>query len=282
MDKPEAKLRKLEDILAKMGSVLIAYSGGADSTFLLKVALDVLGQNVLATTARAPIVPSWELTAAEEMAHQLGARHLFIETGVLDDPDFSYNPPDRCYICKRALFSRLRELASKHGLNKVIEGSNQDDLSEYRPGLRAVREFAVKSPLVEAGFTKAQIRSLSREMGLPTWNKPAQTCLATRFSYGEHLTPEKLKRVEEAEGFLHSLNLRQVRVRDHGVLARIEVPGEDMAHLLELASRAVDKLKELGYTYITLDLEGHRTGSMKGISIRLTPSSSAQQRSPTT
>jgi uncharacterized protein len=262
MGKLEAKLRKLEDTLAKMGSVLIAYSGGADSTLLLKVALDVLGENVLATTARAPILPSLELAAAEEMAHRLEARHLFIETGVLDDPDFSSNPPDRCYICKRALFSRLRELASEHGLNQVIEGSNQDDLSEYRPGLRAVREFGVKSPLVEAGFTKAEIRSLSREMSLPTWNKPAQTCLATRFPYGERLTAEKLKRVEKAEGFLHSLNFRQVRVRDHGVLARIEVPGEDMARLLELASQVVERLKELGYTYIALDLEGHRTGSM--------------------
>lgn len=153
-------------------------------------------------------------------------------------------------------------MASKHGLNEVIEGSNRDDLGEYRPGLRAVRELGVRSPLAEARFTKAEIRSLSREMGLPTWNKPAQICLATRFPYGERLTREKLKRVEEAEGFLHSLDLGQVRVRDHGVLTRIEVPGEDMARLLELAPRVVDRLKGSGYTYITLDLEGYRTGSM--------------------
>lgn len=265
MDELEAKLCKLKDILAGMGSVLVAYSGGADSTFLLKVALDVLGENVLATTARMPIFPSSELAAAEETAHRLRARHLFVETGVLDDPDFSCNPPDRCYICKRALFSRLRELASKHGLNQVVEGANRDDLGECRPGLRAVRELTVKSPLAEAGFTKAEIRSLSREMGLPTWNKPAQTCLVTRFPYGERLTRERLKRVEEAEGFLHSLDLRQVRVRDHGVLARIEVPAEDMVRLLALAPQVVDRLKELGYTYITLDLEGHRTGSMDEI-----------------
>jgi uncharacterized protein len=265
LDEIEAKLRKLEDILTGAGSVLIAYSGGADSTFLLKVALDVLGENVLATTARAPVFPSSELTAAEEIARRLGARHLFVETSVLDDPSFSCNPPDRCYICKRALFSRLKELASKHGLNKVIEGSNRDDLGEYRPGLRAVRELAVKSPLIEAGFTKAEIRSLSREKGLPTWNKPAQTCLVTRFPYGERLTPERLKRVEEAERFLHSLDFGQVRVRDHGALARIEVLGEDMARLLELALQVVGRLEELGYTYITLDLEGHRTGSMDEI-----------------
>lgn len=261
MNELEGKLCKIKDILAGIGSVLIAYSGGADSTFLLKVALDVLGENVLAATTRAPIFPSSELTAAAEMAHRLGARHLFVETGVLDDPSFSCNPTE-CYICKRALFSRLRELASKHGLNEVIQGSNLDDLGEYRPGLRAVWELGVRSPLAEARFTKAEIRSLSREMGLPTWNKPAQICLATRFPYGERLTREKLKRVEEAEGFLHSLDLGQVRVRDHGVLTRIEVPGEDMARLLELAPRVVDRLKESDYAYITLDLEGYRTGSM--------------------
>lgn len=262
MDELEIKRRGLEGILADMGSALVAYSGGADSTFLLKVTLDVLGERVLAATAKAPIFPASELVAAEEMAHRLGAGHVFVETGVLDDPRFSSNPPDRCYICKQALFSRLRGLAGERGL-EVADGSNRDDLSEYRPGLRALREFGVRSPLAEAGFTKPEIRALSREMGLPTWNKPAQPCLATRFPYGEHLTPGKLRRVEEAEEFLHSLGLQRLRVRDYGSLARIEIPKEEMARLVsEMTPEFVGHLKALGYTYVTLDLEGYRTGSM--------------------
>ena len=262
MDELEAKLRKLKSILAGMGGVLVAYSGGADSTFLLKVALDALGENVLAVTARSPIFPASELAAAEEMAYQLGARYPFAEMDILDDPRFSSNPPDRCYICKRALFSRLKELAAEHGF-EVADGSNHDDLDKYRPGLRALRELGVKSPLAEAGLTKVEVRTLSREMGLPTWDKPAQTCLATRFPYGERLTLEKLRRVEEAEEFLRSLGLRQMRVRSHDALARIEVPREDTAGLLsKMAPEIVDKLKGLGYTYVTLDLEGYRTGSM--------------------
>ena len=262
MDELEAKLGQLKDILAGMEGVLVAYSGGADSTFLLKVALGALGDNVLAVTAKAPIFPASELATAEEMAHRLGAQHLFVEIGLLEDPRFASNPPDRCYLCKRALFSRLKELAEDRGF-EVADGSNSDDLGEHRPGLRALQELGVRSPLAEAGLTKAEIRLISKGMGLPTWDKPPQTCLATRFPYGECLTLEKLRRVEEAEGFLHSLGLRQLRVRSHGPLARIEVPREDMAHLLsETPSRIVDKLKELGYTYVTLDLEGYRSGSM--------------------
>ena len=263
MNKAEVKLRMLKGMITEMDSVLIAYSGGTDSTLLLKMALDILKGNVLAVTARAPIFPSSELTAAEEMAHQLGARHLFVETGVLDDPRFSSNPPDRCYICKRGLFLRLKELTREHSLREVIEGSNQDDLGKYRPGLRAAQEIGVRSPLAEVGLSKAEVRLISQEMGLPIWNKPAQACLVTRFPYGEHLTREKLKRVERAEAFLRSLGLGQLRVRNHGALARIEVPKGDMARLVsERFLEIVDKLKELDYTYVTLDLEGYRTGSM--------------------
>lgn len=263
MAKVDVKLHELETILTGMGSVLVAYSGGVDSTILLKVALDVLGENVLAATIRGPLFPVWELAAAEGMADRLGARHLFIEVDMLDDPGFSSNSPDRCYICKRALFSVLRELAGEHSLREVADGTNYDELGQYRPGLRAIQELAVRSPLAEAGLTKAEVRALSQEMGLPTWDKPAGTCLATRFPYGDELTPEKLRRVEKAEQFLYSLGLAQVRVRIHGALARIEVPRHEMAHLVsEMALEIVDRFRELGYTYVTLDLQGYRTGSM--------------------
>ena len=257
-----AKTAALKEILADMEGVLVAYSGGTDSTFLLAVAQGVLGDNVLAVTARAPIFTASEMAAAEEMARRLGVRHLFVRSGVLDEPRFSSNPPDRCYLCKRALFSRLRGIAQNYGY-EVADGSNLDDLGEYRPGLRALRELGVRSPLVEADLTKADIRSLSREMGLPTWDQPSQTCLSTRFPYGDHLTEEDLRRVEKAEEFLHSLGLTQLRVRVHGMLARVEVPEYETVRVLrELAPQIVDEFKALGYTYISLDLEGYRTGSM--------------------
>jgi uncharacterized protein len=198
MSKLNNKVRKLKAILTGIGGILVAYSGGADSTLLLKVALDVLGEKVLAATARAPLFLSSELAAVEEMAHRLGARHIFVEMGVMGDPRFSSNPPDRCYICKRIIFHRLQELAGDYGF-EVADGSNHDDLGEHRPGLRALRELGVRSPLAEAGLTKAEVRALSRQVDLPTWDRPAQTCLATRFPYGEQLTLEKLRRVEKGE-----------------------------------------------------------------------------------
>lgn len=231
---------------------------------MLKVALEVLGDRVLAVTARSEIHPSRELADAEEMARSLGARHIFVETQELADVRFASNPPERCYCCKRGLFSKLNKVAAERGLRNIVDGSNYDDLGERRPGRRAARECGVRSPLEEARFTKEDVRVLSREMGLTTWDKPAAACLATRFSYGDEITVKGLKRVERAEEFLHSLGVGQLRVRDHRAVARIEVSREDMPLLLrqDVAGRVVEELTGLGYSFVALDLQGYRLGSM--------------------
>ena len=260
------RLAKLRRRLAALGSACLAYSGGADSTFLAAVAGEVLGERFLAVTAASETYPAAERRAARALARRLGFRHKVIRTGELGIAGFSANPPERCYHCKRELFTRLRAVAAAEGLSALIDGQNADDAADYRPGTRAAAELGVVSPLREAGLTKRQIRELSRERGLPTWDKPAQACLASRFPYGREITAAGLRRVDAAERFLRTLGPAQLRVRDHGDVARIEVPPKAIAGLAgPLRLKIVRRLKQLGYAYVALDLQGYRTGSMNEV-----------------
>lgn len=262
------KFAALGKELASLESLLIAYSGGVDSTFLLKAAVDLLGKdNVLAVTAESETYQRFEREEAEANARLIGARHMVIRTEELANPEFASNPPDRCYHCKDELFRKLRELADVQGLRHVADGTNFDDLSDIRPGRTAAKENAVVSPLAAAGLTKDDIRALSRELGLPTWNKPAMACLSSRFPYGTEITTELLERVAKAEEQLRNLGFTQFRVRHHGDIARIEVPRESLTRFLdEEVSRSITRsLKALGYVYVTLDLEGFRSGSMNEV-----------------
>ena len=247
-----------------MQSVLVAYSGGADSTFLLKVAASVLGDRAVAVTASSETYTPQELQDAKRNAEIIGAKHIIVNTHELDDPNFSSNPPDRCYYCKMELFTKLTKIAGEHGLNYIIDGSTCDDDNDFRPGMRAVAEFHVRSPLKDAGFLKEEIKVLSKDMNLPTWDKPPLPCLSTRFPYGTQITKEKVRRVAGAEEFLLSLGIRQLRVRDHDNIARIEVPRANMPIFLDekISKQIVEKLKSLGYAYVTLDIQGYRMGSM--------------------
>lgn len=257
------KYEFLIEELRRLGSAAIAFSGGVDSTFLLAAAKQALGTRVLAVTAAADWFPERERIEAEEFCRRENIRQRVVPVSAADIPGFRENPPDRCYRCKKALFERIIRAASQEGISAVCEGSNMDDLGDYRPGLQAVRELGVLSPLRVSGMKKDDLRALSRELGLPTWDKPSFACLASRFVYGETITPEKLRRVEQAEDILRAFGFRQFRVRIHGdTLARIEVLREDFPRLLEQAEPVSRALRGLGFLYVSMDLDGFRSGSM--------------------
>jgi uncharacterized protein len=261
------KLNRLKNILADMGSAAVAFSGGVDSTFLLKVAHDVLGDRCIGIVALSESYLPEEAEEARKLANQIGVECVFIETRELQNEQYASNPINRCYYCKKELFAKMFEVAASRGIKWLLYGANADDLGDFRPGSQAAKEVNARAPLVEAGITKAEIRELSRRLGLPTWNKPASACLASRVPYGTRITADILNRIASAERFLKQKGFTQVRVRHHSDIARIEVPREEFPRLLEgdTAAEIASKLKELGYVYVTLDLQGFRSGSMNEV-----------------
>ncbi|MBA7564916.1 Pyridinium-3,5-bisthiocarboxylic acid mononucleotide synthase [subsurface metagenome] len=258
------KINKLKKILKDMCSLIIAFSGGVDSSFLLKVAENVLGKNVIAVTAKSLTYPRREFEDAKRIARSLNCRQIIIDSNELKIKEFRNNSKNRCYFCKKELFLKLISIKNKYKFNFVADGTNYDDLNTFRPGLKALKELGIRSPLAEAGLTKEEIRKYSRLLNLTTWNKPSFACLSSRFPYGEEITKSKLKKIENAEDFLRSLGFRQVRVRYHYPIARIEIEKEEIPKILQsnIREKMIKKLKKIGFDYITLDLEGYRSGSM--------------------
>ena len=264
MPLPHDKLDRLAAILTRYGSVLVAFSGGVDSTFLLRVAVDTLGDKAVAFTEASPLHQAWELNEARELAGRMGVRHVVVAADELANTEFAANPANRCYLCKTVLYDEAKKIAAELNLAQIVEGSTVDDLSDYRPGRQALAELGIRSPLLEAGLTKDEIRAASRELGLPTWNKQPLACLASRFPYGTTITTERLRQIEQCETFLRDQGFSTFRVRYHNELARIEVGPED---ILRLASSPLRDLvssyfKSAGFTYVTVDLQGFRSGSM--------------------
>lgn len=261
------KYKALKERLLALGSVAVAFSGGVDSTFLLAAAHEALGKSAIAITIRSGFVPAAEVEEARKFACELGIYHEFIEVDELAIEGIADNPPDRCYLCKKALFTRLKTRAGELGVNFVVDGSNLDDVGDYRPGMRALAELDIKSPLREVALHKEEIRRLSKDMNLRTWDKPSFACLASRIPYGEKITKEKLLGVEKAEVFLMAQGFRQLRVRCHGSLARIEVPEKDFAKLAdaEMRRKVEEAFKKIGFAYTAIDIKGYRTGSLNEV-----------------
>ncbi len=263
----DEKLELLKDIIRKKGSAAVAFSGGVDSTFLIRVAKEVLGDKLIAVTATSSTYPERELNEAIKYAKDFGVKHIIISSEELDIEGFASNPKNRCYYCKKELFTKVKEVALENGAEYVFDGSNLDDNGDYRPGMLAAKELLVISPLKEAGLTKKDIRDLSKEYGLATWNKPAFACLSSRFPYGNKITLPKLKMIDKAEQFLLDMGIKQVRVRHHGEIARIEVAPEEREKFfnIEFMDKISSKFKEIGFIYTTLDIAGYRTGSMNEV-----------------
>ncbi len=260
----ESKITKAKDILASAESVLVAFSGGVDSSLLLMLAREALGDKAAAATAVSPLLPESEKQAAKRFAEERAIPHFFVNAGEMDLPEFHSNPKDRCYVCKTTHMQALKTEAKKHGFARVAHGANLDDFSDYRPGLKAAKELSVLAPLADAGLGKQEVRDASKAMGLETWDKPSMACLASRIPYGNKITPEKLSAIEKAEDFLRKKGFAQFRVRHHGDTARIELIEKDFDHILNKSLRhgLVRHLEALGFSYVSLDLAGYKTGNL--------------------
>ena len=267
MDITNLKLENLKENLRNIKSAIIAFSGGVDSTFLLKVAHDILEDKIISVTAASSTYPKRELEEAKKYAKSIGVRHIIIQSEELDIKGYKENPVGRCYYCKKELFSKLKKIAEENNVAYILDGANLDDTKDFRPGMKAAEELGILSPLKEAELTKEDIRNLSKKMGLPTWNKPSFACLSSRFPYGNEINSQKLKMVEDAEQFLLDLGFKQVRVRHHNEIARIEVDPEERYKFfnVNLMDKIGKKLKEIGFTYVTLDMLGYKTGSMNAV-----------------